>query len=333
MILADSRWIGPHGIGRFASEVLKRLPDVQPLQDDLSPVNPIDTFWSSMKIAIARPVPSLYFTPGYAPPIWCGVPFIFTICDLNHLDVPQNSSFLKRLYYRWVMLPACHRASFVLTISEFSRNRILKWSGLPPERVVNISLGVDEQFQPVGVRHMPGYEYLLYVGNHKPHKNLPRLLEAFARSGIQNRVKLIISGYAEPGLDQIIHSLNVDQSVIFAGVILDDVLPAFYRGALALVFPSLYEGFGLPALEAMACGVPVITSNTTSLPEVVGDAALLVNPLDTEEIACAIQQLVEDDALRAELRRKGLERAKLFSWEKTVALTWQVIQEATGQKP
>lgn len=314
-VLFDARWIGDHGIGRFASEVLKRLPDVQLLQDGLSPVNPIDTLWSSVKIALTRPTPDLYFTPGYTPPLWCDIPFIFTIHDLNHIDIPQNSNFLKKLYYQWVILPACHRAFSVLTVSEFSRNRILKWSGLPPERVVNVSVGVDEQFQSVGTRHMPGYEYLLYVGNHKPHKNLPRLLDAFSLSGVQNRVKLIISGYAEPELNQIIRSLNLEQSVIFAGVIPDDALPAFYRGALALIFPSLYEGFGLPALEAMACGTPVITSNTTSLPEVVGDAAILVDPLSINEIAESIERICRDKALRETLRERGLRRATMFSWD------------------
>jgi glycosyltransferase involved in cell wall biosynthesis len=181
--------------------------------------------------------------------------------------------------------------------------------------VVNVSEGVDEQFQSVGTRHMPGYEYLLYVGNHKPHKNLPRLLDAFSLSGVQNRVKLIISGYAEPELNQIIRSLNLEQSVIFAGVIPDDALPAFYRGALALIFPSLYEGFGLPALEAMACGTPVITSNTTSLPEVVGDAAILVDPLSINEIAESIERICRDKALRETLRERGLRRATMFSWD------------------
>ncbi|GAB4502303.1 MAG: glycosyltransferase family 1 protein [Anaerolineales bacterium] len=332
MILADFRWVGPHGIGRLASEILSHFPDLVPLDDTLSPVNPLDALWSSLQIMRHRPRPKLYFTPGYTPPLWSNVPFIFTVCDLNHLDISQNSSIWKRLYYQIVMRPACHRAAFVLTISEFSRNRILDWTGLSPDRVVNISEGVDQRFQPDGPWHDPGYQYFLYIGNHKPHKNIPRLIEAFARSNLHPEIKLILSGQAEPQLERMIHFWRVENSVIFAGIIDEKNLPALYRGALGFVFPSLYEGFGLPPLEAMACGVPVITSNTTSLPEVVGDSALLVNPLDVDELALALQHLASDENLRCALREKGLERAKLFSWERTISITRKTILSVLGEK-
>ncbi|WP_238529980.1 glycosyltransferase family 4 protein [Thermus parvatiensis] len=125
--------------------------------------------------------------------------------------------------------------------------------------------------------------------------------------------------------------LGLEKHVVFAGTIPDELLPAYYRGALALILPSLYEGFGLPALEAMACGTPVVTSSVTSLPEVVGDAAVLVDPYDVESIAWGVRRVVEDSSLRKELRRKGLKRAKQFSWDKTAELTWKVLQEAAQE--
>jgi glycosyltransferase involved in cell wall biosynthesis len=327
-ILIDNRWIGSHGIGRFASEVIKRLGDVQTLDDKLSPINPFDFIWSSIKISRSNPLPQVYFTPGYTPPLWSPVPFVFTICDLNHIDLPQYSNVLKRAYYRFVMHPACHRAFRVLTISEFSRKRILEWSGLPSKRVVNVSLGVDDAFQPEGPVYEPGFPYLLHIGNHKPHKNIECLLNAFRLSCGTDRIKLILSGIPDPSIVALIRQWNLENHVIFSGLILDSNLPDVYRGAKALVFPSLYEGFGLPVLEAMACGTPVIASNTTALPEVIGEAGVLVDPYDVNDIAFAIEKLVSGTQLQSELSQKGLEQAKKFSWDRTANRVWHVLQEA-----
>jgi glycosyltransferase involved in cell wall biosynthesis len=218
----------------------------------------------------------------------------------------------------------------VLTVSEFSKQEILEWAGLPEEKVLVVGNGVGSEFSPEGKRHVPGYPYLFYVGNLKPHKNLQRLLEAFARSGLSGEVRLLCTGNLDESSLRLIRDKGLDNCVIFKGIIPDEELPAYYRGALALVFPSLYEGFGLPALEAMACGTPVVTSGITALPEVVGDAAVVVDPYDVESIVWGIRRVVEDSTLREELRRKGLERAKQFSWDRTAELIWKVLQEASG---
>jgi glycosyltransferase involved in cell wall biosynthesis len=218
----------------------------------------------------------------------------------------------------------------VLTVSEFSKQEILEWAGLPEEKVLVVGNGVGSEFSPEGKRHVPGYPYLFYVGNFKPHKNLERLLKAFARSGLPGEVRLLCTGNPDEPSLRLIRDMGLENCVIFKGVIPDEELPAYYRGALALVFPSLYEGFGLPALEAMACGTPVVTSGITALPEVVGDAAVVVDPYDVESIAWGIRRVVEDNTLREELCRKGIERAKHFSWDRTAELTWKVLQEASG---
>jgi alpha-1,3-rhamnosyl/mannosyltransferase len=179
-------------------------------------------------------------------------------------------------------------------------------------------------------------KYVLYFGSNKPHKNLPRLVEAFARWHTESResqIRLVVAGQWDvryPEAKQRAEDLNAP--VLFIGSVDDAALPALYSSATAFVFPSLYEGFGLPPLEAMACGVPVVCSNAASLPEVVGDAALLVNPRAAEEIAAAITRVLTDAALRDELRAKSLVRASQFSWERTARATLRVYESVAKNK-
>ncbi|AFH39309.1 glycosyltransferase [Thermus thermophilus JL-18] len=329
IVVADTRWIGLHGIGRFAREVIARLPRVSPLPGSLSLLHPFEAIWLSTLLLRVRP--RVYFSPGFNPPLWSPVPLVFTIHDLIHVRFPEETNPRKRAYYHFVVRPATARAYRVLTVSEFSKQEILEWAGLPEEKVVVVGNGVGPEFSPQGKRYEPGYPYVFYVGNTKPHKNFNRLLEAFARSGLLGEVRLVCTGTPSARVRGLIQELGLEKHVVFAGTIPDELLPAYYRGALALILPSLYEGFGLPALEAMACGTPVVTSSVTSLPEVVGDAAVLVDPYDVESIAWGVRRVVEDSSLRKELRRKGLKRAKQFSWDKTAELTWKVLQEAAQE--
>lgn len=326
-ILVDCRWIGPHGIGRFAKEILKRLPQTKRLLSGPRPSHPLDPLYLSW-VLYTKEHPCLFFSPGYNAPLHSSTPFVFTIHDLNHLYIAANSNAFKRLFYRLFIFPACYRAYKVLTVSVFSKGKILEWSGIPEEKVVVVGNGVDEKFSPTGSKYNPGFPYLLYIGNRKPHKNISRLLKAFVLSKLSKDLKLLMSGKPDVETIKLIKQLNLDDKIIFAGLIEDNKLPDFYRGAIAFVFPSLFEGFGLPPLEAMACGTPVLTSNVTSIPEVVGDAALMVDPYDIEAIASGIKRVVEDSQLRKELSQKGIARAKLFSWDKTAELTWKVLKEA-----
>jgi len=325
-ILYDARWIGDHGIGRFAGELSKILPGLTPFQARRRPSHPLDAVL--LGAALWRRKPKLFFSPGYNSPLgWPGA-FVFTLHDLHHLHVPSNA--LKRAYYRYFIKPACHRAAFVLTVSEYSKHEIAAWANLEEKRIVNVGNGVGLPFTPVGNRYDPGYPYLLYVGNRRPNKNLPRLLNAYCASGLRHQVRLILTGHPDERLSGFIRSLGLNGEIVFAGSCADAELSALYRGALALMYPSLYEGFGLPPLEAMACGTPVLTSNVCSIPEVVGDAAVMVNPLDVEEIANGIKRLVEDSDLRSQLQEKGLCRAKNFDWGDTARRTSEVLKIAAG---
>ncbi|MGA8212333.1 MAG: glycosyltransferase family 1 protein [Candidatus Sulfotelmatobacter sp.] len=323
-ILYDARWTGNHGIGRFAGELQKLLPGMIPFQARRRPFHPLDP--ALLGAALWRLKPKLFFSPGYNSPLgWPGT-FVFTLHDLNHLRVPENSNALKRAYYKHIIKPACHRAQCVLTVSEYSKQEIAAWAKVKENRIINVGNGVAPAFSPAGQKYDPGYPYLLYVGSRKTHKNLPRLLNAYAISGVRNDVRLVLSGQPDQQLVREIDRLGLAGDVVFKDLSTDGPLSDAYRGALGFVFPSLYEGFGLPALEAMACGVPVVTSNVCSLPEVVGDAAILIDPLRVEDIADAIRRLVEDSVLRQRLREKGLMRAKKFSWHETARRTSEVLE-------
>jgi glycosyltransferase involved in cell wall biosynthesis len=325
-VLYDARWIGNHGIGRFAKELQKELPWMAPFVSQRPPFHPLDPIL--LGATLLRKNPRLYFSPGYNSPLGWPGRFVFNLHDLNHLCVPENSSVAKRAYYQLIIKPACHRAAFVLTVSEYSRQQICEWAKIGNDKIVNVGNGVGFPFEPSGAKYEPGFPYLIYVGSHKAHKNLPRLLKAYAISGLRSQVRLILTGSPEPALVKITHELHLQHDVIFAGDCEDERLAALFRGSIALVFPSLYEGFGLPPVEAMACGVPVLTSNLCSLPEVVGDAGILIDPYNVEAIANGMRLLVDDSDLGQTLRQKGLLRASQYTWGATGAKTSAVLRAA-----
>ena len=325
-IYIDERWIGEHGIGRFASVLASNI-NFTPMNMAGSPSSPLDTFRFFLK-TLSFSKSDVVFSPGYNAPIFIRTPYIFTIHDLNHIDRGENSSFLKRLYYKWIMLRACRHAKFVLTVSEFSKRRIVEWSGIPPERVINVGNGVNAEYSRSALPFRPGYPYVLSVSNRKPHKNEPRLLEAFSQASIPSEVRLLFTGDATPALMALIQQYQLQDRVTFTGRVAEADLPGLYRGALALLFPSLYEGFGLPVIEAMACGCPVLTSNTTSLPEVAGHAALLVDPTSVQKIAEGITAICGDEPLRATMIHNGYLQAARFSWSEVVHKTDMALKRA-----
>jgi glycosyltransferase involved in cell wall biosynthesis len=249
-------------------------------------------------------------------------------------------------YARASIEMAARRATRVLTVSESSKRDILRFVDVDPAKIDVIYNAYDERFglapgEEDVVRLRERYQlqgrFVLYAGNVKPHKNLERLIEAFAlvrRRGLDD-LKLVmigdeISKYA--ALKRAVHRHQLHKYVRFFGYLPEDTLAVMYRLAGVFVFPSLYEGFGLPPLEAMASGTPVVTSNLSSLPEVTGDAAVLVDPYDVEAIADGMYRVLTDPTLQADLRRKGLARARQFSWESSVRRVRQ-IYEAVGRGP
>ncbi|TYF89119.1 glycosyltransferase family 4 protein [Klebsiella grimontii] len=312
-IYIDGRWVGMGGIGTFYSEVNKILKF-----DDAGfkgmPHSPLDTVRSSLKLW--RKKNSIYLFPGYIPPLFSRCPYIFTIHDLNHLDRPENSSLIKRLFYQLVIKRGCKKASYIFTVSDFSKQRIIEWSGVEHEKVITVGNGVSKRFSASGeTMSTYDFQYFLCVGNRKLHKNEIRVIEAFSSATISKDIKLVLTGNADDAILGKIKELNLSDRVIFSGYISDADLPKLYRGAFGLIFASLYEGFGLPVIEAMASGVPVITSKTTSLGEVAGDAAILVDPENVIEIREAIELLHNNSVLRDEMIYAGFIQAKKYNWE------------------
>lgn len=317
MIYADQRWIGEHGIGRFARHVLDGL-EYRPLPLATHPAAALESLRLSQALRNLANT-DLFFSPGYNAPLFCQAPFVFTIHDLMHIHCPEISKLQFRLYYATVMKRACHRARRILTVSEFTKKQILDWTGAEPEKVVNVGCGVSPEYKPDGDRYGLHFPYLLCVSNRKPHKNELRVLEAFAHAELDVQTHLVFTGDSTPELLRCADRCGIGSRVQFVGLVPEEKMPSLYRGAQALVFPSLYEGFGLPLVEAMACGTPVITSNGTSLSEVAGNAAVLIDPTSVEQIASAMELTLSDTSLRQRLRGKGLIRAAQFSWVNTVA--------------
>jgi len=264
---------------------------------------------------------------------------VVTIHDAISLDNPEWFDWKFGAWYRALLPRLIHRARRILTVSNFSRDRLLQHASVPADKFVVTYLGVDPKFRPADPEAVAAVRrkldlpaaYFLAVASLEPRKNTARLLKAWeSHQAAFKDIGLVVAGSAGKvfrgtGIG------SVPAGVKLTGYVDDADLPALYSGAMAFVFPSLCEGFGLPPLEAMACGVPVITSNVSSMPEVCGDAALLVEPKDVDSIADGIRKLAESDSLRDDLRRRGLERVKQFTWERTAEATWRVLEQAQEQ--
>ena len=293
-------------------------------------------------LALKREKVTLFHAPHYVLPPLVPCRSIVTIHDCIHLMFPQYlPNRLAPAYARASIALAARRAARVLTVSESSKRDIQRFVDVPADRIDVIYNSYDERFgtEPleedmfrVRERYQLHDQFVLYAGNVKPHKNLERLIEAFhlvRRRGLDH-IKLVmigdeISKYAV--LRRAVHRYQLHNSVRFLGYLPQETLAVMYRLAGVFVFPSLYEGFGLPPLEAMASGTPVVTSNVSSLPEVAGDAAVLVDPYSPEAIADGIERVLTDQALRRDLQQRGLARVKQFSWESSVRRVRDIYNE------
>jgi glycosyltransferase involved in cell wall biosynthesis len=264
-------------------------------------------------------------------------PFIVTVHDLVRSCFGFARETLSEKALLKLDVRHIKRASHIIAVSQSTRNDLIKYLKIPGDRVSVIYNGVDHDvFKPYDTKLLDK-PYILYAGSERPRKNLGRLFEAFARLKTEfPELKLVKAGDVgrsekyRRDIMKTLTSLGITGDVVFVEHVSELDLARYYSVARLLVYPSLYEGFGLPLLEAMACGCPVVTSNTSSLPEVVGEAGIMVNPYDTDSLAQAMRQVLTDDELRDEMVRKGLEQATKFSWEKTAEQTRQVYERVSG---
>lgn len=314
-ITIDNRWANQGGIGRYLFEITKKIEKKNLIIPDFPIFHPLEQFF--LLYYLKRSKTNLYFTPGINPPILWNGPFIFTIHDLIPINYNEETSLLKQIYFKTLLKYGIKKAKKILTVSEFTKSEIIKLFNCKEEKIEVIYNGVDSKFKEKGEKYAPGFPYILYIGNKRPHKNIERAIIAYATSEYKNNLKFILSGNPTPELSKIIRKYKIENNIIFKGFIEENDLPTYYRGAKALLFPSLYEGFGLPALEAMACGTPVITSNVTSLPEIVKNAACLVNPYEIQSIKDGLNKTLSNTSYRKSLITSGLARAQKFNWDQS----------------
>jgi len=326
------------GMQRYGLELARRFGDqIQVVRPVRALRGPAGHLWEQIYLPSALHG-KLLWSPNNTGPLAVRRQ-VCTMHDLIPLDQPEWFSPRFAAWYEWLLPRLAKQVRHIIAVSEFTKHRVVELLAVPQEKVTVIPNGVDERFSPrseeeiLCMRRSLGITcpaYLLYVGNLEPRKNLQRLLQAWAiaQRSVAPEIELVVAGAKGSSLVFEECSLGtLPARVQFTGYVADDQLPALYAGSLALLYPSLYEGFGLPPLEAMACGTPVVTSAKTSLPEVVGDAAILVDAEDAESIADAITRIASSDPLRGELRRRGLERAKEFTWERTANLTLRLLLE------
>ena len=365
----DARKLHDFGIGTYLQNLLKELvrldddaqyvvlcravdaewlaalgPRVQPVvtgAGNYSVREQIEVPWRLWRAGV-----DLFHTPHYVLPVLVPCPSVVTVHDCIHLMFPQYlPNRFAYSYARTSIRMAARRATRILTVSESSKRDILRFCRIPPDKVTVIYNAIDDRFREpppaeeierIRERFQLHEPFVLYVGNVKPHKNLERLIEAIhhLHENGYDSLKLLVIGsdiskYAE--LRRAVHRYNLHKYVRFLGFMPDATLAVLYRLAAVFVFPSLYEGFGLPPLEAMASGAPVVTSNVSSLPEVAGDAAVLVDPRDPRAIADGIRRVLTEPGLRETMRAKGLARAADFSWDRSIRRIRQIYGEVAAE--
>jgi glycosyltransferase involved in cell wall biosynthesis len=292
-------------------------------------------------------IPHLFWMPRTLP-----CPYVITVHDLlDHMYRAHDRSSLRRSLHFHLTRRVLSGAGRILAVSNFTKNEIEKLFSIPTSHIEVVYNAIDERFlhghasdadrQILAERYLVTYPFLLYAGRISPHKNLVRIIEAFSalrteleKDGKYPDLRLIIIGdelSKHPDLRRTVVRSGVQNDVRFMGFVPIEMLRIFYDAAKIFVFPSLYEGFGLPPLEAMAHGTPVVTSNTSSLPEVVGNAAVLVNPENVFEIMRALHRLLLDQGLREKIKQRSYEQAKKFSWETSARRTFEVYRKVAGQ--
>jgi len=364
-IAIDARKLRDYGIGTYVRNLLRHLARIDTTTEYVLLCRPADAEMGARLGENFRTVPEragpytmreqlsvpldlrregidLFHAPHYVLPPLTPCKSVVTIHDCIHLRFPQYlPNRLAYGYARASLWVATHRASRVLTVSEASKRDILRYFNVPESKIDVIYNAIDEEFgarpddEEIGrvrERYQLHDPFVLYAGNIKPHKNLERLIEAFytlRKNGFEH-VKLLIIGdeiSKYPTLRRAVHRHKLHQHVRFLGFVSDKTLACLYRLATVFVFPSLYEGFGLPPLEAMASGTPVITSNQSSLPEIMGDAALFVDPYEPDAIFEAMRRVLTEPELARSLSERGLARVGQFSWDRSVRRVRAIYDE------
>lgn len=307
---------------------------------------PVRIMWEQtvLPLALMKARVDLLHALAFAAPLVTPRPFALTIYDLSFIHYPEAFKPFNRLYLSAITRHSARRAKAVITISEYTRRDVIESFGVSPARVHTVYCGVDESFRPLPPAEVAAFKrrhnlpdrFIFRLGTIEPRKNVEGVIRAYA--DWHKRDKLAPPLYIAGGkgwyyqqVFNLVEELDLTKQIIFPGYLPQADLPLWYNSADLFVYPSYFEGFGLPVLEAMACGVPVITSNSSSLPEVAGTAAILVAPADTDGLSRAMQSVFNQADLAQSMRRRGLEQAQKFSWRTTAAQTAQIYGQVLAQ--
>jgi glycosyltransferase involved in cell wall biosynthesis len=331
-IVVNGRFEGRRltGVERYASEVLRCLgPGVKVIKPQQTLTGLRGHFWEQLLLPRALAAGEFLWSPANTGPL-AVMRQAVTIHDLSVLEHPEWFNVNFRLWYRLLLPRLAQRVTTILTVSEHSRRSIVRMFRLPAEKVMVVPDGVNlRQFHPcdagaVRAKYELGNRYVLFVGSLDPRKNIERLLQAWVRLIEFKDLELVIAG-SRTNIFRPVDIASSKRRTRFLGYVPDEDLPALYAGATFFIMPSLFEGFGLSMLEAMACGTPVITSYAGALAEVAGEAAVQIDPTSVEGMTEAMRTLLLDEGLRSDLRQKGLERACQFPWERSAQRIWEVM--------
>jgi len=354
-IAIDARMIragSMHGIARYVYQLLNGLKEIgkshtffvlinagSPLEElewpDHIQLITLRSGWISIREQ--REIPrilkkvnaDLFHAPSFVAPIFVPCRMIMTIHDLNHMVLPQFYTFFHQFYYHIIVRNSIRRSVYILTVSKFSKQEIVRTLGLSADKIFVTYNGVSDTYQPVDdkdyreyVRDIYGLpnHFILCVSNNKPHKNVHQLVRAYCFSNLD--IPLVLACPVDRSLICIAENYGKKHLIYFSKFIEEQHLPAVYSMTDLFVYPSTYEGFGLPPLEALSCGAPVVVARSSSLPEVVGENAIFANPYDFKAIAKALELGISNSPLREKLRVRGLKHAKRFSWD---IMTYQTL--------
>ncbi len=358
-IAIDARMIRPgsmHGIARYVFQLLKGLVSMDHrhtyyvLVNRDSPLEAIEwpdhielvklnSQWISLREQKEIPTflrkvkADLFHAPSFVAPMFVPCKMIMTIHDLNHMVLPQFYTLIHQFYYQIIVRASIQRSQYILTVSNFSKKEIVRTLGLDASKIFVTYNGVSSRYRPIldveyirYVRDIYGLpeKFILCVSNNKPHKNVQQLVRAYCYSDIS--VPLVLACPVDRSLIYIAENYGKKHLLYFSKFVEERHLPAFYSMTELFVYPSTYEGFGLPPLEALSCGTPVVVARSSSLPEVVGPHAIFANPYDFKAIAEALELGIKDQNLRRRLRRDGLNHAKKFCWNKMTEQTLEVYE-------
>ncbi|MBU1131715.1 glycosyltransferase family 4 protein [Patescibacteria group bacterium] len=307
---------------------------------------PIPRSWTigrlSLEMKFGKEIPDVLFVPAHTLPLLNPKKSVVTIHDIGFEHFPEAYHWADKLYHKLIIQLIKRSASKIISVSKYTKDDIVKTYKIPAKKIEVVLNGFDDENYKVSAQGKNilkekckiDFPYILFIGRLELKKNIPRLVEAFAKFKLKNpddRHKLVLigtRGLTFPLVEEQMKKFKIENEIIFPGWVSDDDLPIFLNNADLFVFPSIFEGFGIPVLEAMACGCPVICSNSTSLPEAAGEAALLFDPADVDEIVSRMEQVLLNPVVAESLEIKGFERAKNFSWKKCAEQTLKILTEA-----